>query len=65
MSGAIDRACNEIVRRYQRAGFSLAAAHEQAERFARSFPSVGDHAPDFATEAELDAALDRIQAAMS
>lgn len=64
MSSAIERACNEIVRRYQRAGFSIAAAQEQAERFSRSFNRIGDHQPDFASDAELDAALDRIQAAI-
>ena len=46
MKGPVANACDEIIRRYRSAGFSIEVAHEQADQFGRRFIRIGDHAPE-------------------
>jgi hypothetical protein len=61
----VNGACDEIIRRYRNAGYTLEDAQEQAAIFRGRFAIVGDHAPESAQTAddpELDATLDRVTA---
>lgn len=60
-NAALQRACDHIAASWRRLGLSPAEAAEQAENFRRRYESLQNSRGD----AELDATLDRVAAAMA